>query len=79
MQDGRTAEVGAVGSEGLIGLPALLGLTHLSYECIVQVDGAGRRISTGTLKAEMARNHELREMVLRYMEYRISQLTQTAA
>jgi CRP-like cAMP-binding protein len=79
MRDGRTAEVGAVGPEGMIGVPALLGISQPDYEGVVQLDGVAHRIDKVALKAEMIQSQELRELILRYMEYRVSQLAQTSA
>lgn len=79
MGDGRTAEVGFVGIEGIVGLPALLGLEHAAFEAIVQLDGAGRSIRTRVLRAEMEQSPVLKELVLRNMYYALNQLGQTAA
>ncbi len=39
LADGRSAEVGVVGSEGLVGLPLVLGSDTSSVEGVVQVPG----------------------------------------
>lgn len=79
MHDGRIAEVGAVGQEGLVGVPVLLGMNQPSFEAIVQVDGSAHRVDSSWLHAEVDRSDFLRELVLRYMEYSVSQIAQTAA
>lgn len=79
MGDGRTAEVGAVGPEGMVGVTSLLGMPEPAIEAIVQIDGSGHRIDASVLRAEMAQSPPLRELALRYMHYRIDQLAQTAA
>jgi len=79
MMDGRTVEIGVVGPEGLIGVPALFGMVQPTFEAIVQVDGAAHRISTPALKAEILRNPLLQALISRYMQYRVSSLAQTAA
>jgi len=79
MEDGRTAEVGFVGIEGVVGVSALLGLEQSAFEAIVQVGGSARCIKTSVLRAEMESSLALKELVLRYMYYAVNQLAQTAA
>ncbi|HKU69909.1 MAG TPA: Crp/Fnr family transcriptional regulator [Burkholderiales bacterium] len=79
MDDGRTAEVGFVGTEGFSGVSALLGMERSAFESIVQLDGSGRRIKTAIVRDEMERSAVLKELVLRYMYYAVNQLAQTAA
>ena len=79
MGDGRTAEVGAVGPEGMVGVASLLGMPEPAIEGIVQIDGLGHRISAAALRAEMGESPELRDLALRYLHYRVDQLAQTAA
>jgi len=79
MDDGRTAEVGCVGMEGMIGVPALLGMDQSAFETVVQLDGTGRSLKTSVLRAEMEASPALKELVLRYMYYTINHLAQTAA
>ena len=79
MRDGRTAEVGYVGIEGIAGVPALLGVKQAPFEAIVQVEGVGRTIKTAALRAEMERSPALKELVLRYMYFALIKLGQTAA
>lgn len=79
MDDGRTAEVGFVGVEGIVGVAALLGMEQAAFETIVQVAGSARTIETALLRAEMERSAALKEIVLRYMYYSMNQLAQTAA
>jgi len=79
MNDGRAAEVGWVGNEGMIGVSALLGVDRSAFETIVQLDGSGRRMRAATLRSEMDQSHAFRELVLRYMYYAESQISQVAA
>jgi CRP-like cAMP-binding protein len=79
MGDGRTAEVGFVGIEGIVGVAALLGMEQAAFETIVQLEGAGRSIETSALRAEMEQSPVLKELVLRNMYYSVNQIAQTAA
>src|SRR6267154_3363181 len=44
MADGRAAEVGTIGNEGVIGLPVLMGDTRAPSSMYVQVPGRGLRM-----------------------------------
>jgi len=79
MSDGRTAEVGYVGIEGMSGVAALLDMKQSAVDRIVQMEGNARRIKTSLFREEMDRAPSLRQLVLRYMSYAIDQLVQTAA
>jgi CRP-like cAMP-binding protein len=79
MSDGRTAEVGFVGTEGLVGVAALVGMERAAFETIVQLDGAGHMVKADLLRAEMQQSASLKELVLRYLYYSVHQLAQTAA
>lgn len=79
MEDGRTAEVGAVGTEGIVGFFALFGAGRALWDYTVQVPGSAFRIKMSTLLAEMERAPALRVLLQRYTHLPITQLTQTAA
>jgi CRP-like cAMP-binding protein len=79
MNDGRTAEVGCIGSDGMVGVAALLGMEQAAFETIVQLEGEARTIKTSVLRAEMEKSSALKELVLRYMYYSQNRLAQTAA
>lgn len=79
MHDGRTAEVGAVGVEGMIGIVTALGMEPAKYDAVVQVDGYGQRLEISALQREIDNNPALKALALRYIVYRIAQLAQTAA
>jgi CRP-like cAMP-binding protein len=53
MSDGRAAEVGTVGPEGMVGVAILVGMAQPMSEAQVQVDGAARRLRTAALIAEV--------------------------
>jgi CRP-like cAMP-binding protein len=79
MSDGRTAEIGCVGSEGIVGVAALLGIEQAAFETIVQIDGDAHTINTSALRAEMEKSTALKELILRYIYYSMNRLAQTAA
>jgi CRP-like cAMP-binding protein len=80
MQDGRTLEVTAVGSEGMIGLSALFAGENRAAESIVQVaTGSAERMSARAFRVEMQRRGAFHDIVQRYMRRFMTQVMQSAA
>ncbi|MBW4468941.1 MAG: Crp/Fnr family transcriptional regulator [Stenomitos rutilans HA7619-LM2] len=80
MQDGMTAEVGMVGSREVLGLNAVMGIresTQTTY--IAQVGGDAMKIEAQILRQEFERHAELYELLLRYTQAFLAQVSQTAA
>jgi len=48
LADGKTVEAGIVGKEGLVGLPALAGLSRSPLRDVVQITGDGVRMAVST-------------------------------
>lgn len=79
LHDGSAIEVATVGREGLIGLSALLGNAISTHEVMVQGAGFGLRASASVLQDEFHRSEAFRDIVLRFAEIFIEQISQTAA
>ncbi len=79
LEDGQALEVGLVGREGLVGLPALLGDGRASTEALVQAAGPMWRAEAAALKAAFDESAGLRAPLLRYMQAFHAQVQQTAA
>jgi len=79
MADGRTVEVGSVGSEGVVGLSALMGSGPSCNQAIVQVSGSAVRIKAGLLKEEFKRGGVLQDLLLGCAQDLYAQASQTAA
>lgn len=79
MEDGTTIEVGIVGFEGLAGLSALLGGGTTPNQFIVQVEGTALRIKGVTLAEEFRRAGKLQDLVHKYIQLTITQISQSAA
>ncbi len=79
LEDGSSTEVGAIGNEGLAGLPALLGAESTPFDMVVQVPGAAHRMLAHTLGEEVRRSPPLREALLRFEQAFLDQVAQTAA
>jgi CRP-like cAMP-binding protein len=80
MEDGTTVEVGIIGSEGLVGMAALLGAGHSPCRNLIQIAGSGYAIKAKTF-AEHCHNgsSQLRLLLQRGVQGLFTQATQTAA
>jgi CRP-like cAMP-binding protein len=79
LEDGEQVEVGIAGSDGLVGLPLVLGDGHAITEARVQMEGAALRMEAGAVRDEMGANPAFRGLLLRYTLAFHAQVTLTAA
>jgi len=79
MADGSTIEVGMIGSEGMVGVPALLGGETSAQQVIVQVPGTALRLSATLCKAAFDQSAAVRRVLLRFTEAILNLSAQTAA
>src|SRR5438552_18998293 len=66
MADGRAAEVGTVGNEGIAGLPVLLGDERAPSSMYVQVPGRGLRMRARIFREQLEQSQPMRAAMLRY-------------
>ena len=76
--EGKTVEAGIVGKEGVVGLPALAGLSRSPLREVVQITGGGLRIALSTLRELMATAPQLRYQLERFSVLLGLQVAQTA-
>lgn len=79
MEDGRSAEVGLTGEEGVVGVAGALGAKAHHYTAATVVMGSCLRMPMAKFKAEFARGGGLQFRVLNYVRYLLVQVSQTAA
>lgn len=79
LAEGKSAEVGLVGSEGMVGLPLLLGSESSNVEAMVQCRGTMLRLRASSFDAALEQSPSLRTLLLRYTLAFHQQITQTAA
>jgi CRP-like cAMP-binding protein len=79
MQDGRTVEIGAIGIEGLTGWNTLFGMEQAIVDSVVQIPGSAFRINQAALRQQMAKHQALRDLLMRYAQFGIADLSQSAA
>lgn len=79
MEDGSMIEVGIVGNDGILGIPAALGDNIAITTLTVQVAGSAMRMKASVLKTEFQRGGVLQSLLLRYMQAQHAFVSQTAA
>jgi CRP-like cAMP-binding protein len=77
--DGGSAEIGMVGSEGIIGSSALLGGHPPVAHCFMQTQGVAFRIMTPDMRRLFDSSSELREQVLQVTQQQTLMVDQIAA
>lgn len=78
MEDGSSAEIAIVGSEGIVGISLFMGGETTPSRAIVQSAGQAFRVSSKLLKTEFHRAGPLQDVLLRYTQALITQMSQTA-
>src|SRR5205823_2157310 len=77
LEDESVIEVGLVGKEGMVGALAPLGATAMSGEARVQMAGSALRMRAGMLRTAAARNPDLMDLLLRYVQALFAQISQS--
>lgn len=77
--EGKTIEVGAIGNEGMVGTPAVLGFSVSPYQVVVQLPCQAKRIKLDTLRGEFARGEHLQSLLLRFTHTLLTQVAQSVA
>lgn len=79
MADGSAIEVGMIGTEGMVGLPALLGGEASEQHVIVQVPGTAQRMDANSCRIAFDGSASVRRAALRFTEGLLALGGQTAA
>ena len=78
MQDGASAEIAVVGTEGLVGISLFMGGETTPSRAVVQSAGQAYRLRSKLLQQEFAIGGALQHLLLRYTQALITQMAQTA-
>lgn len=78
MESGASAEISVVGNEGVVGISLFMGGESTPSRAIVQSAGSAYRLPGQQLKNEFNRHGELQNLLLRYTQALITQMSQTA-
>jgi CRP-like cAMP-binding protein len=76
---GRAAEVGLIGSEGMIGVPMALGVADSPFRAVVQGGGTAMRLKTVDFRRNFSSSHALKREVFLFTHLLMIQIAQTAA
>jgi CRP-like cAMP-binding protein len=79
VEDRATLEVGIVGREGMVGLPAFMGVRTSRNRAVVQGVGVALRMKATALRKESSNGGSLPRLLLRYSHSRLTQISQGAA
>ena len=78
MQDGKPAEIALVGNDGVVGIAVFMGGVSTPTRGVVQNAGHAYAIKSEALRKEFHLGGPLQELLLRYTQALITQMTQTA-
>jgi CRP-like cAMP-binding protein len=76
---GGIVEVGAIGREGFLGVPLLLGVEATPDRTFVQIPGDGWRIPAESLRRVVEERPVVRALLLRYVQYYLEHLSRSVA
>ena len=78
MENGTSAEMGLTGNDGVVGIALFMGGGTMPNRAIVQSGGAAIRMKAKVLQDEFARGGKFQQVLLRYTQALITQISQTA-
>ena len=79
LKNGASIEVAMVGAEGIAGIPALFAVRKSPYRVVVQGEGHGYHLGSGTLKRVMQKDDALSRLLLQSAYHVSLETAQTAA
>ena len=79
VDDGKQVEASTVGNEGMVGLPAFLGLNYHPFRVLVQVPGEALQLPAATFSQQARPGGTLDRLLRRYTLYRLAGAGQTGA
>lgn len=78
MENGSTAEMGLAGNDGVVGIALFMGGGTMPNRAVIQSAGAVIRMKAKVLQDEFARGGQFQQLLLRYTQALITQISQTA-
>jgi CRP-like cAMP-binding protein len=78
MENGGTAEIGIIGNDGMLGVSLFLGGGSTTSRAIIQSAGIMLRVKPEDLHKEFALAGRFQELLLRYTQALMTQISQTA-
>lgn len=78
MENGTSAEMGVVGSDGVVGIAVFMGGDTTPNRAVVQSAGEALRLRVGPFRDEINKTGELHRLLLLYSQALLTQMSQTA-
>ena len=78
MENGTSAEMGLTGNDGVVGIALFMGGGTMPNRAVIQSAGGALRMKAKVLKDEFARGGRFQQLLLRYTQALITQISQTA-
>ena len=78
MENGTSAEMGLTGNDGVVGIALLMGGGTMPNRAVVQSAGGALRMKAKILQDEFALGGKFQQLLLRYTQALITQISQTA-
>ena len=78
MENGTSAEMGLTGNDGVVGIALFMGGGTMPNRAVVQSAGGAIRMKANMMQAEFARGGKFQQLLLRYTQALITQISQTA-
>lgn len=78
MENGATAEIGVVGNDGILGIALFMGGDTTPNRAVIQSAGSAMKMKAVDLKAEFTLGGMFHNLLLRYTQALITQISQTA-
>lgn len=79
LEDGTTVESGAVGREGMVGIPILLGTDRTPMQTVTQIAGEALRVPSDVVKELYERDSRMQHRLNRYVNTLFIVASQSAA
>lgn len=79
LAEGKQIEVGTIGLEGMVGLPAFLGAETIPMRTLLQIGGASCRLDASRLRELAVSGTALHGVLQRYAQYVFDQAAQSLA
>jgi CRP-like cAMP-binding protein len=78
MENGTSAEMGLTGNDGIVGIALFMGGGTMPNRAVVQSAGSALRMKAKALQNEFAMGGKFQQLLLRYTQALITQISQTA-
>src|SRR3984893_9924703 len=78
MENGTSAEMGLTGNDGVVGIALFMGGGTMPNRAVVQSAGGALRMKAKVLQDEFAQGGKFQQLLLRYTQALITQISQTA-